>query len=87
MGNQALFPVPAIVHNDMSDGAHIDGITNNAIDVEAEFTIGHLDKTLVVPMNRQTTSLSAGASELVELKICNKRIIKSWRKGIVFFYE
>lgn len=25
MGNQALFPVPTIVHNDMSDGAHIDG--------------------------------------------------------------
>lgn len=63
------------------------GFTDNVTDVETEFTIGRLDKTLIVPINRQTTGQSAGASELVERKICNKRIIKSWHKEIVFFYE
>lgn len=63
------------------------GFADNTTDVEAEFTIVCFDKTMVVPMNRQTTGMSTGASELVELKICNKRIIKKWRKGIVFFYE
>ena len=54
------------------------GFTDNTTDVETEFTFGRFDKTLVVTMNRQTTGMSAGTLKLVELKICNKRIIKSW---------
>lgn len=132
MGNKALFPVPAIVSNDIPDSALIDGIiafqktcsrhvrfiscndlnmilqrklgvrnhggkeqgvgltagfTGYPTDAEAKFTFGGFDKTLVVAMDRQTTGMSTSALKLVKLKICNKRIIKSWRKGIVFFYE
>lgn len=55
------------------------GFTDNATDVEAEFTFGCFHKTTVVSMNGQTTGMSAGTLKLAELKICNKRIIKSWR--------
>lgn len=124
MGNKTLFPVPAIVSYDMSDGAFIDGIiasqktcsrrirlvscndlgmilqrklgvgnhggkkqsvglaagfTDDATDTDAKLTFRYFDKTVVVPMNGQTAGMSAGASKLVKLKICNKRIIKSWR--------
>ena len=123
MRNKALFPVPAIVTDDIPNGTFINssvafqktcsrhirficfddlnlilqrklgignhggekqsvsftaGFTDNTTDVETEFTFGRFDKTLVVTMNRQTTGMSAGTLKLVELKICNKRIIKSW---------
>ena len=55
------------------------GFADNTADVETEFTFGCFNKTLVVSMNRQTTGMVAGTLKLMELKICNKRIIKSWR--------
>ena len=63
------------------------GLTNNTADTETEFAIRSFNKTLIVPMNGQATGMPARASELVKLKVRDKRVIKSWRKGIVFFYK
>ena len=62
-------------------------LTDDSTDTERSFTRWRLDRTLIITMNRQTTGMTTRTSELVKLEVCNKRIIKSWRKGIVFFYE
>lgn len=63
------------------------GLTDNTTDAETEFTIRSFNKTLIIPMNGQSTGMPTRASEAVKLKVRDKRVIKSWRKGIVFFYK
>lgn len=60
---------------------------DNTTDTETEFAIRSFNKTLIIPMNGHSTGMPTRASELVKLKVRDKRVIKSWRKGIVFFYK
>lgn len=53
-------------------------LTTNPADAKAQLTTRHLDMPVIISMNRQASSLTAGASELVELEICNYIIIKIW---------
>lgn len=52
------------------------GFTANPADAKAELTIGYFDAAVVVSMDRQPSGLPAGASEPVELEICDYMIIK-----------
>ena len=54
------------------------GFTANSADAETEFATRHLDVAVIITMDGQASSLTAGAPEPVEWKICNDIVIKIW---------
>ena len=54
------------------------GFATDPADTEAKFAIRYLDVTVIITMNGQASCLTAGASESMELKICDYIIIKIW---------
>lgn len=54
------------------------GFTTNPADEKAELTIRYFDVAVVISMNRQASGLTTGASEPVELEVCDYIIIKIW---------
>lgn len=54
------------------------GFTTNPADAKAELTIRYFDVAVVISMNRQASGLTTGASEPVELEVCDYIIIKIW---------
>ena len=54
------------------------GFTTDPADAKTELTILYFDVAVVISMDRQASSLTTGASELVELEVCDYIIIKIW---------
>lgn len=54
-------------------------------DTEAQRAARHFDVAVIISMNRQASSLTAGASEPMELEVNDYIIIKIWSDRIVFF--
>jgi len=54
------------------------GLTTDPADAKAKFAIRYFDVTVIITMNGQAAGLTAGASEPVELKLCDYIIIKIW---------
>ena len=54
------------------------GFTANPADAKEELTIRNFDVTVVISMDRQASGLTTGASEPVELEVCDYIIIKIW---------
>lgn len=59
--------------------------TDNTADSKELFAFRGFNGTVVITVDGKTSGVSAGTSESVELQVCDKIIIKIWRKGIVFF--
>ncbi len=57
----------------------------NPADTEAQPATRHFDVAVIISMNRQASCLTTGASEPMELEICDCIIIKIWSYSIVFF--
>lgn len=47
------------------------GFTTNPADAKAELAIRYFDVAVVISMNRQASGLTTGASEPVELEVCD----------------
>lgn len=57
----------------------------NPADTEAQRAARHFDVAVIISMSRQASSLTAGASEPMELEVNDYIIIKIWSYRIVFF--
>ena len=51
---------------------------DNTADAKTEFARRGFDETVVIAVNRQTGSMSAGTGKLVKRKVQNTIIIKIW---------
>ena len=54
------------------------GFTTDPADAKAELAIRYFDVAVVISMDSQAAGLTAGASETVELEVCDYIIIKIW---------